>query len=537
MRAPLLVMIVVVAITMLGMVLIPGEDAAGKPYQMSFFEAFYFSSFMATTIGFGEIPYAFTNAQRLWVTICMYPSVMAWLYGFGTLLTLMQDDSLRQSMVQAAYARQVRRIKENFFLICGYGATGKLLVRSLVDANMRCVVIDASQQTINDLSMEDLPLEVPGLGADSSDAEHLVSAGLQYKQCTAVAAITYDDQANLKIAITSKLLHPDMRVIARADHQEIANHMAAFGTDHIIKPFVTFTSYFMMALMYPKRFCLQEMLVAGENPTDLVRHLQSTHGKPWIICGFGRLGREIYDSMCFYGMEPTVVDAFPSKNNVPSSALQGRGTDVDILMQAGLMQAGGIIVATDNDTDNLSILLAARRLNPELCTIARQVVRANDMLFAAAQVDMVMQANHIVARKAFAAMSTPLLDRFTTQLFLLDDTQTVQDLTQQVSLLIDEPHFRIWQFQLDEAEAPAVVSLLSKGAQLHLSDLLTNPWGDGNDLPVVPLMVKDGVNEYFLPAPDLALKYGMALLFCGCRTAQFRSILFQYEALASMNVH
>jgi len=532
MRAPILVMITVLAITTLGMVLIPGEDAMGQPYEMSFFDAFYFSSFMATTVGFGEVPFAFTSAQRLWVTFCMYPSVMAWMYGFGTLLTLMQDETLRQSMVQAYYTRQVRSIKENFFLICGYGATGKLLVRSLSHANMRCVVIDANQQTINDLSTEDLPLEVPGLGADSSDAEHLVRAGLKYDQCVAVAALTYDDQVNLKIAITSKLLHPDIRVIARADHRGVAKHMAGFGTEHIINPFDTFTSRFMMALMYPERFCLQRMLVTGENPTALVEHLQSGHDKPWIICGFGRLGREIYDSMHFYGFETIVVDAFPGENDVPSSALKGRGTEVDVLMQAGVMEAGGIVAATDDDADNLSILLAARRLNPQLCMIARQVVRANDMLFEAAKVDMVMQANHIVARKAFAALSTPLLDTFTSQLFSLDDAQTIKGLAEQVSKLIEEPQFRTWQFCLHEEDAPAVVSLLSDGVQLQLSDLLTNPWRGAKELPVIPLMVKDGEQEYFLPSPDLALKHGMQLLCCGCKTAQFRSILQQHEALA-----
>ncbi|HHJ81110.1 MAG TPA: potassium transporter TrkA, partial [Candidatus Tenderia electrophaga] len=75
MRAPLIVLISAYAISILGLVLIPGVDDQGNPWNMSFFHAFYFVSYMATTIGFGEIPFEFTNGQRLWTTIAMYLTV------------------------------------------------------------------------------------------------------------------------------------------------------------------------------------------------------------------------------------------------------------------------------------------------------------------------------------------------------------------------------------------------------------------------------------------------------------------------------
>jgi len=41
----------------------PGTGCDGKPWSMGFFHAFYFMSYTATTIGFGEIPYAFTDGS------------------------------------------------------------------------------------------------------------------------------------------------------------------------------------------------------------------------------------------------------------------------------------------------------------------------------------------------------------------------------------------------------------------------------------------------------------------------------------------
>ncbi|MCW8890728.1 MAG: ion channel, partial [Sedimenticola sp.] len=71
MRQPLLTLVVTYAIAVLGLSLIPGQDEAGNVWHMDLFHAFYFVSFMATTIGFGEIPYPFTDAQRLWVTFSL----------------------------------------------------------------------------------------------------------------------------------------------------------------------------------------------------------------------------------------------------------------------------------------------------------------------------------------------------------------------------------------------------------------------------------------------------------------------------------
>src|ERR671910_3872905 len=67
MRAPLIVLIVIFAVSVLGLSLIPGQDAEGRPWRMSIFDAFYVMSYTASTIGFGEIPHPFTYGQRLWV--------------------------------------------------------------------------------------------------------------------------------------------------------------------------------------------------------------------------------------------------------------------------------------------------------------------------------------------------------------------------------------------------------------------------------------------------------------------------------------
>src|SRR4030067_3204612 len=73
MRVPLLVLIAVYAISVLGLVLLPGIDAEGRPYRLDFFHAFYIVTYTITTIGYGELSYSFSVAQRLWMVLPIHP--------------------------------------------------------------------------------------------------------------------------------------------------------------------------------------------------------------------------------------------------------------------------------------------------------------------------------------------------------------------------------------------------------------------------------------------------------------------------------
>ena len=58
-------------------------------------------------------------------------------------------------LTESSFSKRVNRIREPFYLICGYGDTGKLLARGLSELNIHCVVVDKSQQRIDDLAIEE----------------------------------------------------------------------------------------------------------------------------------------------------------------------------------------------------------------------------------------------------------------------------------------------------------------------------------------------------------------------------------------------
>jgi voltage-gated potassium channel len=76
MRKPFLVILITYTIAICGLIFIPGVDDQGNAHNMTIFDAFYFISYTATTIGFGETPYTFNYPQRIWVTFSIYLTVI-----------------------------------------------------------------------------------------------------------------------------------------------------------------------------------------------------------------------------------------------------------------------------------------------------------------------------------------------------------------------------------------------------------------------------------------------------------------------------
>ena len=173
MRAPLIILVLIFAVSVLGLSLIPGVDAAGQRWRMSIFDAFYFMSFTATTIGFGELPRAFSDAQRIWVIVSIYLTVIGWAYAIGSLLSLLQDRAFRQALALQHFQRKVNRLREPFLLLAGYGQTGEVLGRSFDALGRRFVVIDNQDDRIDALDLASYHSDVPGLIGDAGNPYHL----------------------------------------------------------------------------------------------------------------------------------------------------------------------------------------------------------------------------------------------------------------------------------------------------------------------------------------------------------------------------
>jgi voltage-gated potassium channel len=516
MRAPLIVLIVIFSVSVLGLTLIPGQDLEGNPHRLGFFDAFYVMSYTATTIGFGEIPFPFTYNQRMWVTISIYLTVIGWAYAIGSLLSLLNDRAFRSALALQHFSRKVSRLREPFLLIAGYGRTGELLGHSFDALGRRFVVLDRNSERIDGLELDSYHADVPGLAADARDPGHLAVAGLGHVSCEAVVALTDDEEANLAIVMAAALLRPDLPVIARVTSRTIAERMQAFGSPATVNPFDRFGDHLRLALRAPASYQLMTWLESGPGAVLPERGSPPRSGR-WIICGYGRLGRELTKDLRAEGLDVTVIESHTTEVE-DADLLVGDGSDPWVLAQADLDRAVGLVAGTDNDTTNLSLVAAARRSNPRLFLAARQNHAASAPLFAAMEVDALLVPTEMVAHEVYAQLSTPLLWRFLREMPAMGD-EWAAGIVDRLRGLCGSHLQTLWKVRLIPQEAPALGSWLASG-ESRLGQILRNPEDRDEPLHAIVLLVIRGREAILAPDDDFVLESGDELLLAGWAAAR-----------------
>ncbi len=520
MRAPLILLICAYSIAILGLVSIPGIDAEGNVWHMDFLHAFYFVSFMASTTGFGEIPHDFTAAQRLWVTITIYLTVVVWLYSIGTIIGLVQDAAFRQALRERRFAAQVKRMKEKFFIICGYGESGRKLVRALTDLDRRAVVVEEKMERINALHMENLRQYVPGLCGDAGNPDHMLKAGLHHPRCAGVVALSSDNAVNLKTAITAKLLNKNIKVICRADSHDVEANMASFGTDHIIDPFDLFSVYLATAFQAPCLYQIHEWFF-GQSSDLLSEPMYPPKDGGWIICGYGRFGKAVYKRLRDEGIDVVVVEATPEKTGQPESrCIKGRGTEAVTLQEAGIEKAVGLVAGTDDDVNNLSIIMTAQELNPDLFVIVRQNLQENRVLFQGVRTDILMHPSSIISDRIRMLLSTPMLSDFLEMALFNDDEWSCQ-LVSRIVALVENRVPAVWEIEINEVTAPEYCRVIEAGGDISLACMLRMPRDRERQLLCIPLMRVRRGTRVLLPDLDQQIRIGDKLLFCGRGSSEY----------------
>ena len=515
-RAPLITLIVSYGIAVFGFTLMPGLDAEGRPWHMSIFEAFYVISYTATTIGFGEIPYAFSQDQRLWMTFSIYLTVISWFYAIGKIIALAQDPALRQAITVARFSRAVQGLHERFYIVCGYGETGSLLVGALDSKGIRVVTLDIDQERINELELQDYQAPVPGLCADAKLPDILLQAGILHPQCGGIAALTNDDHVNLAVAVAVKLISPELPVLCRAEHTETAANMASFGTDNIINPYELFGEHLAMEIHSLGTYLLHEWLT-GVPGTTLPSPTPPPVGN-WIVCGYGRFGKAVVKNLELEGASIRIIEAQPELTGCENYIL-GSGTEARTLIEAGIENAVGIVAGTDNDINNLSIAMTALELKPDLFVVIRKNRRFNSPLFRQFNADITMQLSDIIAHECLAHLISPMLAQF----LHLARSQSNAWANQLISRLVEvvgENVPETWGAYLNEERAPAVMSMFAQGKTVHLELLTKDPSNREKRLYIVPLLLIRGNQSMLLPELDTVLEADDRILFCGTQTAR-----------------
>ncbi len=114
----------------------------------------------------------------------------------------------------------------------------------------------------------------------------------------------------------------------------------------------------------------------------------------YIVCGFGRVGRQVARDLRAAQARYVVVDDNPANYELARGVgvrfIEGDAADDEVLRRAGIERARAIIACADSDATNIFITLTAREMRGEIAIIARASVEDSEKKLKRAGADRVI---------------------------------------------------------------------------------------------------------------------------------------------------
>jgi voltage-gated potassium channel len=114
----------------------------------------------------------------------------------------------------------------------------------------------------------------------------------------------------------------------------------------------------------------------------------------YIICGFGRVGRQAARDLTAAGVPHVVIDPNPENREAAGefgvTYIEDEAADDEVLKQAGIDRARAVLACVDSDAENIFIALTARELRSDIFIVARASAEDSEKKLLRAGADRVI---------------------------------------------------------------------------------------------------------------------------------------------------
>ena len=177
-----------------------------------------------------------------------------------------------------------------------------------------------------------------------------------------------------------------------------------------------------------------------------------------IVCGAGQTGASVIEQFRMAGSPFVVIEqdavraAELAEDGIP--VVSGDATSEEMLEEAGILRARGLITCLENDADNVYTVLTARGMNPKLQIVARAIEKGSSEKLRRAGADKTISPNELGGARMAYMMLKPHVVSFLDIVTRFDDE--VLDLGE---VILDE-QAEITDMMLKEARIPEKTGLI-----------------------------------------------------------------------------
>jgi voltage-gated potassium channel len=147
----------------------------------------------------------------------------------------------------------------------------------------------------------------------------------------------------------------------------------------------------------------------------VLRELQDITGH-YIICGYGRVGRQVAQECVARGTSVVVIEKDPAVVEICHGdgvlCVKGDAAEEAMLRKAGLERAAGLVTALSSDADNLFVTMTARMVRPDIYIVGRCNSDDTESKLYRAGADRAISPHNVGGRHMAALLLKPMVCDF-----------------------------------------------------------------------------------------------------------------------------
>jgi voltage-gated potassium channel len=230
--------------------------------RWTLFDAFYMALITLTTVGYGEVhPLSFHG--RMFASFLMLVGVATVFVSFAILGDTLLRLELTDYFDQRRRTRMLQHIAGHY-IVCGAGRVGRSVVRELLRAGAKVVIIDNDPERVK----WGEEFGILALTADASKDETLSRARID-TAAGLVAAISSDAE-NVYVTLSAKVLNPSLYIAARASDEQAEEKLQRAGATTVLTPYTYIGHRLAQSLLRPHVVSFLDVASAfGKTDLDL----------------------------------------------------------------------------------------------------------------------------------------------------------------------------------------------------------------------------------------------------------------------------
>jgi len=251
---PTLALLTVSAIGTVGYKIIGGA-------QVTWLDCLYMTFITIATIGYGEIvDLSHSPGGRIFTMAIALVGIGMATYMISTLTAFILEGDMNEAIRRRRMQKSIQALRKHY-IICGIGRVGTNVAHELEVTRRPYVVIESDKEAI--ARYLDRHPEALCTHADGGEDSALAEAGIAH--AAGVFAVTGDDSKNLVITLSSKLLNPAARVVARCHDINYTDKISKVGADAIVSPDFTGGMRIVSSMIRPKVVSFLDEMLFAEN--------------------------------------------------------------------------------------------------------------------------------------------------------------------------------------------------------------------------------------------------------------------------------